>query len=93
MSKRKLFAEEKGIIPQDAQLADYTCPVLQQKIQRWIEDHQDQLPQMTPMPQELQREDNNGVGKKEKDKKMSALRLKIADAQIHHPKIPASGLD
>ena len=98
MSKRELFAfaEEKGIIPKDAQLADYTCPVLQQKLQRWIEDHQEQIPQMTPMPQELHREDNNvnnGVGKKGRDKQMSPIRLKIVNAQIHHPKVLASCLD
>ena len=98
MGKRELFAfaDEKGIIPNDAQLADYTCPVLRQKLQRWIEDHQEQIPQVPPMPQELQREDsdvNNGVGKKRRDKKMSAVRLKIVNAQIQNPKVLASCLD
>ena len=90
------FTEEKGIILKDAQLTDYSCPALRQKLQRWIEDHQEQIPQMTPIPQEIHREDNNvnnGVGDKGKDKKMLVIRLKIVNAQIHHPKVLASCLD
>lgn len=98
MSKRELFAFAVGktIIPEDASPSDYTCPVLRQKLQEWVEEHRDQVPHGDDGPaiEHQDAPDSATVRKETRHKQSSAMSLRIVNSQqIDRPKVLTSCAD